>query len=86
MRAASAGTGERPSLPRESVPRLLAKTIEWRITGTLLGVLIGYALTQSWAIGAAFGGIYNAVRLVVMPLRDWLWDRVAWGLLPPKPP
>ena len=73
------------SMPRESVRRLIAKTMEWRITGLLLGIVIGYFLTGSWVLGATFGGIYNLIRLVLMPVRDRLWEHVGWGLLPIKP-
>lgn len=66
-------------LPRETVARLIAKTIEWRITGILLGAVIGYALTRDWKLGALFGGTYNVVRLILMPFRDWIWGHVRWG-------
>lgn len=76
----AAAPTQRP--PRESVPRLIAKTIEWRITGIILGVVVGYYVTGSWSLGALFGGVYNVVRFGLMPIRDWLWGHVRWGWLP----
>lgn len=67
---------------RETWPRLVVKAVEWRITGIVLGILLGYALTGSWGIGALFGGLYNLVRLILMPLRDRLWNLVRWGIIP----
>lgn len=79
-----------PAVPPEAVtvpirlietwPRLLVKAIEWRLTGVLLGAVLGFLLTGSWAIGLLFGGLYNGIRMAVMPLRDRLWNRVAWGV------
>ena len=71
---------------KETWPRLIVKTLEWRLTGLALGAVIGYAITGSWLLGALFGGFYNVVRLVVMPLRDLLWARVRWGIVPAKNP
>ena len=67
---------------RESWRRLVVKTIEWRLTGVLLGAAIGYLLTHSWSLGMAFGGICNVVRVVLMPIRERFWGRVAWGMEP----
>lgn len=68
-----------PRLPRESVARLVAKSIEWRITGIILGSLISYVITGSWTLGALFGGTYNVIRLALMPVRDRIWGGIRWG-------
>ena len=85
--ATNGGTMQDEPFPRhETWARLWLKTMEWRLTGILLGAFIGYALTGSWKLGALFGGIYNVVRLVVMPFRDRLWNRVRWGTSKPERP
>lgn len=64
---------------RETWLRLTVKSIEWRLSGILLSAILGQATFHDWRLGAIFGGIYNIIRLILMPIRDKLWSKIRLG-------
>ena len=53
--------------------RHIAKTITWRIVGTLDTIIISGLITGSWEVGLAIGGIEIISKMVLYFLHERLW-------------
>lgn len=53
--------------------RHLAKTISWRVIGTLDTMIISWAVTGSWEWGLAIGGIEVFTKMVLYYLHERAW-------------
>ncbi len=53
--------------------RHIAKTVTWRIIGTLDTIIISGLITGSWAVGLAIGGIETISKMVLYFLHERLW-------------
>lgn len=71
---------------RETWLRLAVKSLEWRLSGVLLSAILGQATIGDWRTGALFGGLYNLLRLLLMPIRDRLWAMTHWQTIPSHNP
>jgi len=78
--------------PRKSHIRHLAKTITWRIVGTIDTILIGWLVSGDVRVGATIGGFEVISKLLLYYLHERAWFK--WGSLgrvesthsdPPKP-
>lgn len=59
--------------------RHLAKTITWRIIGTIDTVLIGWAVTGDPWIGVQVGGVEMVTKMALYYLHERAWFR--YGML-----
>jgi len=55
--------------------RHIAKTVTWRIVGTLDTIIISGLITGSWEAGLAIGGIEIISKMVLYFLHERLWYR-----------
>jgi len=53
--------------------RHLAKTISWRVIGTLDTMIISWAITGSWEWGLAIGGIEVFTKMVLYYFHERAW-------------
>ena len=53
--------------------RHIAKTITWRIVGTLDTIIISGLITGSWEVGLAIGGIEVFSKMVLYYLHERAW-------------
>ncbi len=53
--------------------RHIAKTVTWRIIGTLDTIIISGLITGSWVVGLAIGGIETISKMVLYFLHERLW-------------
>ena len=53
--------------------RHLAKTITWRITGTIDTMLIGWLVTGSLEVGAMIGGIEVITKMILYYTHERVW-------------
>jgi uncharacterized membrane protein len=53
--------------------RHIAKAISYRITGTIVTMLIGWIVTGSVALGAIIGGVEVVLKTYVYYLHERLW-------------
>jgi uncharacterized membrane protein len=53
--------------------RHLAKTVSWRVIGTLDTMIISWAVTGSWEWGLAIGGIEVFTKMVLYYLHERVW-------------
>jgi len=56
-----------------SYKRHIAKTITWRIIGTLDTMIIAWVITGSWQWGLAIGGIEVFTKIILYFLHERAW-------------
>jgi|TARA_B110000438_G_scaffold8978_1_gene8935 uncharacterized membrane protein len=56
-----------------SYKRHIAKTISWRIIGTIDTVIISGIITGSWGVGLAIGGIEVISKMVLYYIHERAW-------------
>ena len=56
-----------------SYKRHIAKTITWRIVGTLDTMIISWVITGSWKAGLAIGGTEVLTKMVLYFLHERAW-------------
>lgn len=56
-----------------SYKRHIAKTISWRIIGTLDTMILSWIITGSWKIGLAIGGVEVITKMVLYFLHERAW-------------
>jgi adenylylsulfate kinase len=61
---------------RVSHKRHIAKTISWRLVGTLDTLILGWILTGSFKLGAAIGGTEIFSKLLLYYLHERIWYNV----------
>ncbi|SFT48367.1 Uncharacterized membrane protein [Lishizhenia tianjinensis] len=67
------------TLPKEDIKRSLAKTISWRLVGTLDTVLISYLLTGTLAIAFSIGAIELVTKMLLYFFHERAWNNIKWG-------
>jgi uncharacterized membrane protein len=66
-----------------SYKRHIAKTISWRIIGTIDTVIISGIITGSWEVGLAIGGIEVISKMVLYYIHERAWYKFSkFGLRP----
>jgi|TARA_R100000541_G_scaffold9401_3_gene16988 uncharacterized membrane protein len=55
--------------------RHIAKTVTWRIVGTLDTIIISGLITGSWEAGLAIGGIEIISKMALYFVHERLWYR-----------
>ena len=56
-----------------SYKRHIAKTITWRIIGTLDTMIIAWVITGSWQWGLAIGGVEVFTKMILYFLHERAW-------------
>jgi len=56
-----------------SYKRYLAKTISWRIIGTLDTIILSGIITGSWTLGLTIGGVEVMTKMVLYFIHERLW-------------
>ena len=55
--------------------RHLAKTISWRIIGTIDTFLLSWLITGSWKIGLSIGGVEVFTKMILYFFHERVWYR-----------
>ena len=63
-----------------SVKRHFAKTITWRIVGTLDTMIIGWLITGNPITGIKIGGIELITKMILYYCHERLWFKMNLGL------
>ena len=63
-----------------SVKRHLAKTITWRIVGTIDTMIIGWLITGNPITGLKIGGIELITKMILYFLHERIWFKMNLGL------
>ena len=56
-----------------SYKRHIAKTVSWRIIGTLDTMLLSSIITGSWTIGLTIGGVEVLTKMLLYFLHERAW-------------
>lgn len=56
-----------------SYKRHIAKTVSWRIIGTLDTMLLSSIITGSWTIGLTIGGVEVITKMVLYYFHERAW-------------
>jgi uncharacterized membrane protein len=60
-----------------SYKRHFAKTISWRIIGTIDTIVLSGLITGSWETGLAIGGVEVITKMVLYFLHERAWYRLS---------
>lgn len=63
----------------EKLKRSLAKTISWRIIGTLDTVLISWLITGTLALAFSIGAIELITKMALYFFHERAWTTIKWG-------
>jgi|TARA_E500000318_G_scaffold95455_1_gene95256 uncharacterized membrane protein len=64
-----------------SYKRHLAKTISWRVIGTLDTIILSGIITGSWKVGLAIGGIEIITKMFLYFFHERFWYKfIKFGL------
>jgi len=64
-----------------SYKRHIAKTISWRIIGTLDTFILSWIITSSWKTGLAIGGVEIITKMLLYFFHERLWYKFSkYGL------
>lgn len=62
-----------------TVERSLAKTVSWRLIGSIDTMVITYAVTGNWRFGLAVGGFEVMSKMILYYVHERVWQRIKWG-------
>ena len=63
----------------EKLKRSLAKTVSWRIVGTVATIIISYIITGTLALAFSIGIIELISKLVLYFFHERAWNKIKWG-------
>lgn len=63
-----------------SIKRHIAKTITWRVIGTLDTMLLGWLISGDWRIGAAIGGFEVFTKMILYFIHERIWYKFKFGI------
>ena len=58
-----------------SYKRHIAKTLSWRVIGTLDTMILSALITGSWEIGLTIGGVEVFTKMILYFFHERLWYR-----------
>ena len=58
-----------------SYKRHIAKTLSWRVIGTIDTMVLSALITGSWEIGLTIGGVEVFTKMILYFLHERLWYR-----------
>jgi len=63
----------------EKLKRSLAKTISWRIVGTIDTVLISWLITGTLVLAFSIGAIELVSKMILYFFHERTWNTIKWG-------
>lgn len=64
-----------------SYKRHIAKTVSWRVLGTLDTIILSWVITGSWKVGLSIGGVEVITKMILYFLHERIWYRFSkYGL------
>jgi uncharacterized membrane protein len=60
--------------------RHLAKSITWRVIGTIDTFLLGWLISGDIKVGAAIGGLEVITKMILYYFHERLWYKFKWGV------
>ena len=66
--------------PDASLKRHVAKTVTWRIVGTLDTMVLGWLITGDPLTGVKIGGVEVMTKMVLYFVHERVWYKINFGL------
>jgi len=63
----------------ERIKRSLAKTISWRIVGTLDTIVISWLITGTLSLALSIGLIELITKMTLYFFHERIWNKIKWG-------
>ena len=63
----------------EKLKRSLAKTVSWRLVGTIATIIISYLITGTLALAFSIGIIELISKLFLYFFHERAWNKIKWG-------
>ncbi|MEM9075666.1 MAG: DUF2061 domain-containing protein [Bacteroidota bacterium] len=63
----------------EKPKRSIAKSISWRVVGTLDTVLISWIITGTLSLAFSIGMVELVTKMVLYFFHERIWNRISWG-------
>ncbi|MFK8009063.1 MAG: DUF2061 domain-containing protein [Saprospiraceae bacterium] len=70
---------EKKTEKTETTKRSLAKTISWRVIGTLDTILISWLITGTFAFAISIGAIELFTKMVLYFFHERAWNNIKFG-------
>jgi uncharacterized membrane protein len=64
---------------KEKPYRSVAKSISWRIIGTLDTILISWLITGQLALAFSIGSVELVTKMVLYFFHERIWNNIKWG-------
>lgn len=61
--------------------RSLAKTVSWRITGSLATFLISYIISNDLTVAGSIATIQIISNTILYFIHERIWNKIKWGKL-----
>ncbi|MCF8715924.1 DUF2061 domain-containing protein [Joostella atrarenae] len=71
--------GSERTLSGDKVSRSIAKSVSWRIVGTLDTVLISWFVTGTLTLALSIGLIELVTKMTLYFFHERIWERIKWG-------
>ncbi|MCL6295532.1 DUF2061 domain-containing protein [Jejuia spongiicola] len=65
--------------PAEKVKRSLAKTISWRIIGTLDTLILSWIIIGEVSTAAAIASVEFVSKMILYFFHERAWNKIKWG-------
>ena len=63
----------------EKITRSIAKTISWRLVGTLDTIIISWIITGEIAMALSIGSIELVSKMLLYFFHERAWNNIKWG-------
>lgn len=70
---------EKKEQPVEKVKRSLAKTISWRIIGTLDTLILSWIIVGEISTAAAIASVEFVSKMILYFFHERAWNKIKWG-------
>ncbi|MFD1315605.1 DUF2061 domain-containing protein [Namhaeicola litoreus] len=65
--------------PLEKTSRSIAKSISWRIVGTLDTIVISYLITGTLSLALSIGAVETITKILLYFFHERAWNFIKWG-------
>ena len=63
----------------ETTSRSIAKTISWRLTGSLSTFVISYLILGSFLIAGSIAIVQVTANTILYYIHERIWNKIHWG-------
>ncbi|EIJ38979.1 DUF2061 domain-containing protein [Galbibacter orientalis] len=70
---------DKDKVSSDKLSRSIAKSISWRVVGTLDTILISWFVTGTIELALSIGFIELVTKMTLYFFHERLWERIKWG-------